>query len=653
MKFLQVPYKCFQTIKMYRHKKHILLVILCVYFNIYNVTAQNTTAPKTSSSTIFGSSFFNSSSLSFWPGIRTTAPANYILGPDDELIINISGNQELNIRPTVQPEGTVLIPRIGSINVAGLSINQAKTLINNKLIQTAYPSLKTGASRLIISLGKPRNIHITMMGASKPGVYPVSSLATVFNLINICGGPGEINTYRNIELIRNNKLYASIDLYKFLTSGDLSGNIPLKDGDWINFPIYNKRVSISGQVKINGTFELKDDENFEKLLFFAGGYTNKAYKASIRIKQLTDTGTRVKDVTASELLSYMPFYGDEFTVDAISDHENSVSIGGAVNRAGKFDLTPGLTIATLVKRAGSLQGDVTDKKVILTRTYPDGRIENIAFDVAKIMNDERADIPLMRRDVIKIAAINEYNTDYKVQITGEVNKPGEFAYTEGLSLKDILFLAGGFTGAAPLYNIEVNRPIISNRSIVDSIAKVVTVSTDKDLDIENNKFLLQPFDIVTVRNPGYEVQQSVSISGEVVYPGTYTIQSKKERISDLIKRAGGVTSFANSDSLYLIRQAGSDNAQQSVAVNNAQTNSRILINLKKVTENPGSVENYVLSGGDVVQVLKREFLAKGNDEALSKKIKSKGTTKSRIVGLTTGFLSLATLLFVAITVLGK
>ncbi len=559
---------------MYRHKKHILLVILYVCFNIYNVTAQNTTAPKTSSSTIFGSSFFNSPSLSFGPGLRTTAPANYILGPGDELIINISGSQELNIRATIQPGGTVLIPRIGTISVAGLPVYAATTRIKAKLIQTAYPSLSSGASRLTISLGKPRDIHITMIGASKPGIYTVPALATLFNLLNLCGGPGDIYTYRNIQLIRNNKLYTTIDLYKFLTSGDLSGNIPLKDSDMISFPIYKKRVSISGQVKINGTFELNDGENFEKLLFFAGGYTSNAYKASVRVKQLLDNGRRIKDIPASELSGYLPSEGDEFTVDAIADRENAVSIGGSVNKSGKFEITPGLTLAAAIKRAGGLQNDALTNRAVLTRTYPDGRIENIVFDVAKIMNDERADIPLIRRDVIKIAAFND-NTDYKVQITGEVNKPGEFAYTDGLSLKDILNLAEGFTGAASAYNIEVSRHIISNRSILDSIAKVVTISTDKDLDIENNKFILQPFDIVTVRNSGYQAARSVSNSGEVVNPR------------------------------------------------------------------------------DSAQVSKKSSLAQLNNGTPSKKIKSKGTTKSRIVGLATGFLSLAALLFVAITVLGK
>ncbi len=634
-----------------RHKKHILLVILFGYFTIYSVTAQNIT-PKTSASTIFGSSFFNSPSLSFGPGLRTTPPANYTLGPGDELLINISGSQELNIRPIVQPGGTVLIPRVGTVNVAGLPVYAAATRIKTKLIQTAYPSLSSGASKLIVSPGKQRDIHITIIGASKPGIYPVSPLATVFNVLNLCGGPGDIYTYRNVELIRNTKRYAVIDLYKFLTSGDLSGNIPLKDSDIINFPVYKKRVSISGQVKTNGIFELNDGENFEKLLFFAGGYTSNAYKASVRVKQLSDNGSRIKDIPASELSAYLPTEGDEFTVDAIADHENSVSIGGAVNKSGKFEITPGLTIAAVLKRAGGLQNDAFTNRAILTRTYPDGRIQNVVFDLAKIMNDEHADIPLIKRDVIKIAAIND-NTDYKVQITGEVNNPGEFAYTEGLSLKNILNLAGGFTGVAPLYYIEVSRHIISNQSIIDSVATAFTVSTDKDIDIEKNKFILQPFDIVTVRNPGYEAPQSVSISGEVVNPGIYTIQSKKEHISDLIKLAGGLTSFANSDSLYLVRQAGSDNAQQSAAVKNTSANSGILINLKKITVNPASVENYVLSGGDVVQILKMGSLAKGNDVALSKKIKSKGTKKSRIIGLATGLLSVAALLFVGITVLGK
>jgi len=593
------------------------------------------TTPKTTTSTVFGASFFTTESLSFEPNLRIATPSNYTLGPDDQLVISVSGYQETNIQAQVGPEGTIAIPQVGSINVNGLSVDQATALIRSRLSQTAYPSLKNGSSKLMITLGKIRSIHITIIGAAKPGNYTVSSLATVFNSLYLCGGPGEINSYRDIELIRNNKVYQRIDLYQFLTRGDQRGNILLKENDVINFPVYEKQVAISGSVKRAGTFELKEGETLENLLYFAGGYSALAYKASIKVKQVTDIERKIKDIPKAEIPTYIPASGDEFKVDSVSQRfENAVMINGAVYRPGQFELTPGITISQLIKKAGGLRDNVFTDRAILSRSYPNGIKENITFNVTSVMEGGAADIQLIKRDSIVIASAAQFRSDYTVQIRGEVRKPGTYPYGNNQSLKDILFLGGGFTDAASAYHIEIGRRIGSTDGdkSIDSVAKVFDFNTDKDLAIERDKFVLLPYDIITVRkNPTYIAQQKVMVEGEINFPGTYTIQSKKERISDLLKRAGGLTPEAYQKGIFLVRkdldtvlkkqtvqdiQKSIRDTSSKVISDVAKNNIRIAVDYEQVLKRPGSLQDYVLQDGDSLRVSKLDPLVKLSGEVL-------------------------------------
>ncbi|OCX54047.1 hypothetical protein BEL04_07165 [Mucilaginibacter sp. PPCGB 2223] len=594
------------------------------------------TVAKLPTSEVFGASFFTNESLSFEPNLRIGIPPNYILGPDDELTINVSGYQEMNIKTPVQPEGSVFIPQVGAVNVNGLTIEDAIARIRDKMSQTAYPSLRVGSSKLSVTLSKIRSIHITAVGAAKSGNFTISSLSSLFNSLYLCGGPGAINTYRNIELIRNNKVIQHIDIYQFLTRGDQRGNVSLRENDVINFPVYKKRVTVNGAVKRPGIFELKDGETLDDLLFFAGGYTDKAYKASIKVKQNTDTERKIRTVFKQGISTYVPTDGDEFDVEEILNTvENAVSIKGAVYRPGEFELTPGLTISALIKHAGGLRENVFTDRATLTRTHPDGTMENFTFNVASVMKGGADDMQLIKRDVINIATINEFKSIYTVNITGEVRKPGSFPYQENLSLRDLFFLAGGFTDAASSYHVEIGRRIINERTNrdADSIATVYDVNIEKALNIENDKFILRPFDIVTVRkNPGYTEQRTVNVSGEVNYPGAYTIGSKKERVSDLIKRAGGLTALANPNGVFLIRSTPEVNDSQKQAAKLIQssikdtsvkvleditrTNFRIPIEVKTVLSNPGSLQDYILEDHDEIQVSKFDPLVKLSGEVL-------------------------------------
>jgi protein involved in polysaccharide export with SLBB domain len=607
------------------------------------ISAERQTVPsemkvyqKESTPAIFGSALFTTPSLSFEPNLRIATPSNYILGPDDDIIISVSGYQETNLHTTVQPEGNIYIPQVGPISVNGLTINEATARVKAKMAQTAYPSLRNGASSLIISLNKIRSINITALGAAKPGNYTISSLTTLFNSLYLCGGPGDINSYRNIELIRNGKLFKVIDLYQFLTRGDVQGNILLKENDVINFPVYKKHVSIQGEVKRPGIFELKDGETFDDLLFFAGGFTSRAYKAAVKVNQITDIERKVKDVAKADFAAYKPENGDEIKVDTILNRvDNAVTINGAVYRPGEFELTPGLTLSMLIKQAGGLQEDVFTGRAVLTRQHADGTLENITFNVLDILNGTTADIKLVKRDNVTIASAGSFISKYTVSIQGEIRKPGDFPYRQDMSLKDALFLAGGFTDAASSYHLEVSRRLVNERTStnVDTIAVVYNINIDKNLSVDNDKFILQPFDIIFIRrNPGYTQQLQATINGEVNFPGNYTIQLKNERISSLIKRAGGLTPFAYNKGVFLIRkysqtdttnqknikniEASIKDTSGKVAADLAMTNNRIAVNLTEVLDKPGGIADYVLEDGDIVQVLKFNPLVKVSGQVL-------------------------------------
>ena len=314
--------------------------------NEIKTTPVNNAPTSTSDAkTVFGSQLFTTASLSFEPNLRIATPPDYILGPDDELQLNIYGYQEASYKLQVLPEGSVYIPQVGMIPVSGLSVEAATKRIQQKLSSTAYGTLKTGTSKLGITLSKIKSIRVTILGANKPGTYTISSLSTLFNALYLCGGPDNaVGSYREIQLLRNNKVISTIDLYDFLMKGNLANNVLLKENDVIHIPTYKKRVSINGEVRRQGIFEMKDGETIDQLLYYASGFTDKAYTSTIKIKQITDKARSVKDLSKEQFKTYVLMKGDEVTVEKILERfDNSVTINGAVFRPGQFELTKDLT----------------------------------------------------------------------------------------------------------------------------------------------------------------------------------------------------------------------------------------------------------------------------------------------------------------------
>ncbi|MBB6502395.1 SLBB domain-containing protein [Pedobacter cryoconitis] len=504
---------------------------------------------------IFGAELFKNNDIKFEPNLRMATPKSYIIGPDDQLIIDLTGDNEADYKLQVSPEGTIRVQYVGLVSVGGLSIEQATSKIRSAMSGT-YPGLRSGRTSLSINLGNIRSIKVTLLGeVVKPGSYTLSSLSTVFNALNASGGPNDNGSFRKIQVIRNNKIVSTIDVYSFLLKGMQTGNIRLQDQDVINIPVYQTRVEMSGEVKRPALYEVLSNESLEDVINFAGGFSNKAYTAKIKVLQNTNKERRITDVNADDFSKYSPLNGDKYVVETILDRfANRVEIVGAVFRPGQYELEKGVTLKQLIQKADGLKEDAFLNRGYISRLNSDNSLALLSFDVDKILKGTEQDIPLRREDKVTISSIFDLREEYKVDIKGEVRSPGSFDYAEGMTLEALIQMAGGLREGATPNRIEIARRIKNSdaNSISAKTAEILNVNISRDLRVQDSTFVLQPFDIVSIRSSeGYQVQQQVKVEGEVLYPGIYTITRKDERISDVIKRAGGLTvlSFAEGASL--------------------------------------------------------------------------------------------------------
>lgn len=429
------------------------------------------------------------------------------------------------------------------IYVNGLTVNEAKAKLRQRL-GTLYAGLNNGSLNLDLTLAKVKSIKVTVIGeVTHPGTYTVSSLATLFNVLYQSGGPTNIGSFRNIQLIRNNKVIHRLDLYEFLQKGLLTGDVGLKDQDVVMIPTSEIIVKITGEVKRPMRYELKSGEGMKDLLAYSGGFTETAYKASLTLKRKTDKELEIRNIAIDNDVSLKN--GDELHAGAILDrYTNRVEISGAVFRPGQYALDQNLqTVAQLIKKADGLREDAFKGRAILKRERENLDPEFIALDLNKILN-EGEDFKLKREDILIIRSIAELREARKVIISGEVNQAGEYDYTENLTVSDLVFMAGGFKQGAAAGRIEVARRLYNDQN-AEATVQIFDLSINQDLSIVEKSFVLQPFDQVYIRAlANYQPQQTVTIEGEVNYPSRYVIKSKTERISDLIERAGGLRAEA-------------------------------------------------------------------------------------------------------------
>ncbi|RQP16437.1 MAG: capsule biosynthesis protein, partial [Parapedobacter sp.] len=489
---------------------------------------------------VFGASLFQGAPALFEPNLRLATPQDYVLGPGDQILIDIYGKSEENHSLNITPEGMINIPYVGIVQVAGMTIEQATARIRSEMA-TIYSAIRTGGTKVTVALGNIRSIKVILTGEIvKPGTYTLPSVATVFNALYYSGGPSKNGSFRNVRLIRGGKEIARLDIYDFLISGNFKENVRLEDQDVLMVPPYESKVEVRGEVKRPAIFELKEGETFEDLLAYAGGFTENAYRARIKITKRTATEQRIEDLLSSQYAHYRPQAGDIYMVDRIlTRFENRVRIAGAVFRPGDYELSPGLTVSMLIKKAEGLKEDAFLNRGNILRLKDDSQHEQLSFDVAGIVAGTEPDIELKREDVVTISSIFDLREAYTIDIDGEVRSPGRFPYAEGITLQDLIIQAGGFRESASGSRIEISRRVTNADILSQSahIAEVFQVNADKGLSKEDQDFVLMPFDRVVVRtSTGYETQKTVRIVGEVLYPGLYTINRKDERISDLINR---------------------------------------------------------------------------------------------------------------------
>ena len=599
---------------------------------------------------IFGQDLFErDGKINFEPNLRIATPAGYQVGPDDQLNIDIYGYSEANYSLEVSPEGTINIPYVGVVSVGGLTMEQATQRIRSRL-SSIYSNIKSGSTKVSVTLGNVRSIKVTLLGeVTRPGSYTISSLATVFNALYESGGPNENGSFRAIEVIRGNRVIATVDIYDFLLKGYQSKNIRLQDQDVIRIPTYKKRVQFFGEVKRPYIFEALDTESLKDILNFAGGFTTEAYTARIKVIQTTSKERRITDVFSDNYNTYIPLNGDRYFAEKVLERfENRVSIGGAVFRPGLYELQQGLTLSQLIRKAEGVKEDAFLPRGYISRIKADNTPELLSFDLGSVLKGTASDITLRREDSVIISSIFDLREEYRVTINGEVREPGTFNYSENMSLEDLIILSGGFKEGATPRRVEISRRVkdSDSRASNSRTAEVFQIDVDQSLRLLGPKFILQPFDIVSIRSAaGYETQRQVRIEGEVLYPGLYTIINKNERISDLIKRAGGLTDLAytpgvslkrsdttgrgtgrnkintdEEDKLRILKfQRLQESTKDSLDIQRQQAvlrNDRVGINLERILDRPGSKYDLILEEGDVLRVPKQLQTVKVSGEVL-------------------------------------
>lgn len=576
-------------------------------------------------SAIFGHNIFTNPALTFEPNENMATPANYLLGPGDEVIIDVWGTNETTIRQSITPEGNIMVSQIGPIYLSGMTIEEASRKISQTL-SSKYAGISGDESQISVTLGKIRSIQVNVMGeVVVPGTYRLSSFSSVFHALYRAGGITGIGSLRNINVIRNGKKIKSIDIYDYLLYGNTSDDIRLQEGDVIIVPPYSILVNIEGNVKRPMYYEMKKDEHLDNLIKYAGDFSGDAYDDEVRLIRRTGTEKQIFSITNEQFPTWGLEDGDFISVGAILDrYANRVEIRGSVYRPGMFELGGSLnTVKDLIKRAEGLTGDAFTGRVILTRELEDLTHEMIAIDLAGILNGTVPDIPLRREDVLVIPSIQELQAWGAFTIYGEVTRPGVYPYAENTTIEDLIVQAGGLLDGASTVRVDVSRRLKDPKSLdpTTRLSETFTFALKDGFVIDGTPgFILSPYDMVDVRrSPSYQEQRRVTIAGEIVFAGGYTLQQKNERLSDLVRRAGGLCPSAYVRGSRLIRQMNEEEiAQRDAAIAmtrissgsdsisfarlNVSNTYTVGIELDKALEQPGGDHDIVLHEGDSLYI---------------------------------------------------
>ena len=512
--------------------------------------------PQKKSSKVFGRDIFNNKSLTFEPNMNIATPQNYRLGPGDAVIIDIYGASQKTIQDTVSPDGTVTIEGYGPVSISGLTVSQANARLRGT-VGSRYSS-----SKIRLTVGQTKTIMVNVMGEVKaPGTYTLSAFATVFHALYMAGGINDLGTLRNIKVYRNNRLVTVVDIYDYILNGKLTGNVRLADNDVIVVGPYDCLVNITGKVKRPMFYEMKKNESINSLLKYAGSFTGDAYKKSVRVNRKTGREYSVYNVEEFDFASFRIADGDSVTVEPILNrYANTVEVRGAVFRPGMYNLGEQVnSVRSLIEHAEGLTEDAFKARAVMHRMKTDRSQEVVSVDVEGIMSGKVADIPLKENDVLFIPTRQDKMNERTITIRGEVLFPGTYKYADNETIEDFVLQAGGLTDKASVVNVNVSRRVSDAKALrPDSlIAQTYTLSLKDGFVIDGTPgFILMPFDEVFIRkSPGYTEQQNVTIEGEVLFAGAYTLTKRNARLSDLFKKAGGSTKEAYLKGARLIRKA--------------------------------------------------------------------------------------------------
>lgn len=518
---------------------------------------------------VFGRNIFTDRNLSFEPNLDIPTPENYVLGPGDELIIDVWGTSENTVREIISPEGTIHVAGIGPIFLDGMSIQDAERSLRREFSKI-YAAISGKSVHIKLSLGGIRTIMINVMGEVQvPGTYRLSAFASVFHALYRAGGVSGIGSLRDIRVVRGGKEVACIDVYDYIMKGKLTDDIRLSEGDVILIPPYENLVSISGKVKRPMAYEMKKGETITTLLSYAGGFTGDAYRDAIRLFRLNGKEKQIYNVGQDDYQSFVLTDGDELSVEAVLQRfSNKVEVRGAVYRAGVYQLDDSITgtVRQLISRAEGLRGDAFLNRALLRREHEDLTHEMIPVDLKRMMAGAVSDLRLQKNDVLYISSVKDIEKEGTLSIYGDIRNPGDFPYVKNTSIQDLIVKAGGLLESASMVRIDVSRRIRDPKSISSStvIGKSFAVELKNGLVMGEDKgFELEPYDIVFIRrSPGYRKQANVTVEGEVAFTGNYTLIQSNERLSSLIARAGGLSKEAYVKGARLIRRMTADEMRQ-------------------------------------------------------------------------------------------
>lgn len=507
----------------------------------------------------FGSDVFDKSKFSFEPNLYLPTPTNYLIGTNDELLVDVSGLYDVSYKLKVNPEGKVRIPNAGLIKVGGLTMDGATNAIERELSKY-YTGITTAETHVSVSLGKIRSIQVIVAGEARyPGTYTLPSLATVINALHACGGPSKIGSMRKINLVRNGKTVAEVDLYQYLTTGKMKNNIGLQDNDIILIEANQNQVIIDGAINRRAIYEVKQGESLQDMIQYAGGFRMDANRSLVTIYRYGSQQKTVVDIPEQYLSSSLVKGGDSIHIAKIENvFDNKVELAGAVYRPGGYALSDGFTVKKLIERAGGITDEAFVNMATIKRQRKNEIPEIISFNLGKLLIGDALDIALMKGDSILVDSISNFVESQHVFIEGEVIKPGEYKLSTKMTVKDLIFQAKGFTDKASTDNVQLIRVIKDPLMMEEGMKKSETIafSFDKKMNFESGSgdMILENGDIVIVRPiEGIEPVRIVAVEGEVRNPGFYNVEHKNIRVSDLINMSGGFTKFAFTDGAYIIR----------------------------------------------------------------------------------------------------